>query len=76
MSWLPIGEIFFVADNNAESGVLFMLIVEFHPLEEVFEGLEVGDIVDQDAEVGVLEVAGNEALKAFLASCVPELQAV
>jgi hypothetical protein len=76
MSSLPIGEILLVADNNAESRVLFMLIVEFHPLEEVLEGLEVGDIVDQDAKVGVFEVAGDEALKAFLASRVPELQAV
>lgn len=53
-----------------------MLVVEFQPLGEVVEGGGIGEVVDEEAEVGVLEVAGDEATEAFLPSSVPELKAV
>lgn len=53
-----------------------MLVVELHPFERILQGLGAADIVDEHAEVGVLEVAGDEALEALLPSGVPDLQAV
>ena len=53
-----------------------MLVVQLHPFQHVLQGLGVADVVDQHAEAGVLEVAGDEALEALLTSGVPDLQAV
>lgn len=73
---VPVGEVLLVAHDHTERRVFLVLVVEFHPLEEVFEGLEVGEVIDEEAEVGILEVAGDETLEALLASCIPELEAV
>jgi hypothetical protein len=56
--------------------VLLVLVVELEPGGAVLEGLRMGAVVDEEAEVGVLEVAGDEAFEAFLAGSVPELNAV
>jgi len=56
--------------------VLLVLVVELEPGGAVLEGLRMGAVVDEEAEVGVLEVAGDEAFDAFLAGSVPELNAV
>jgi hypothetical protein len=53
-----------------------MRLVELHPLLGAVERFEIGDVVDEDAEMGVLEVTGDEAFESFLPRCVPELQAV
>lgn len=66
----------FVADQHAEGRVLLVLVVELEPGGAVLEGLRMGAVVDEEAEVGVLEVAGDEAFEAFLAGSVPELNAV
>ena len=56
--------------------MLLVLVVEFEPCGAVLEGLRIGEVVDEEAEIGVFEVAGNEAFEAFLAGSIPELNAV
>ena len=69
-------DIAFVGDQHAKGRMLFVLVVEFKPCGTVLEGLRIGDIIDQEAEVGIFEVARNEAFEAFLPGSVPELNAI
>ena len=65
-----------VADDDAEGTVLLVLVVQLQPPGDVVEGFPAAHVVDQQAEVGVLQVAGDEAFEALLAGSVPHLQAI
>jgi hypothetical protein len=53
-----------------------MLLVKLHPVSQVVQGCWVRQVVYEETEVRVLEIAGNETSEAFLSSRVPELQAI
>lgn len=53
-----------------------MLVVELEPPGHVVEGLPAAHVVHQQADVGILEVAGYEALKSLLSGSVPDLKSV
>ena len=44
------------------------------PLLYTFEGVPVGDIVDDDSYGGVPDIVGNQSFEPLLASRVPQLQ--
>lgn len=53
-----------------------MLIVEFQPLECIFQGLIIANIINDEAATRVLEIAGNKTFESFLPGRVPELDTV
>jgi hypothetical protein len=72
---LPVGfKIGFVADQQFNNILVSVLIDLCQPVLDVFEGLSIGDVVDQDDAVGSLVVGGGDGLEPFLAGSVPDLQ--
>ena len=45
-----------------------------HPLPNVFEGLSVRNIVDNDYAMSATVVGGGQGPEALLSSCIPDLQ--
>ena len=53
-----------------------MFLEHIVPYFEVVKGRFLADIIDHNGTIGIFHVIRNEASKAFLASCIPELHSI
>ena len=44
------------------------------PFREIVEGVELGDVVDDDCHVGVTDIGRNQGTETLLTGCVPKLE--
>ena len=72
---LPVGlEVWFVSYQQFYHILVAVLIHFGQPVFDIFEGLSIGDVVDQDYPVSSFVVGGSYCFEPFLPGSVPDLQ--
>lgn len=72
----PIRQVNFIANQYSITIARPIIVEEPEPSLSTLQGSFIGNVIDYDGTYGILQVAGDERSKAFLAGGIPELEPV